>query len=105
MRTREEIYDDDISPLMTQIIQICKDADIPMVCDFALDDDRGDDDPPGLHCTTLLCPADSNDKTKRIRDAAKPAVAEWVAFVTHPDGTREQTGGNMPMPPRTGEIK
>lgn len=105
MRTREEVYDDDISPLMVRIIQLCKDADIPMVCDFALDDDRGGGDPPGLHCTTALCPADANDKTKRLEAASRPVEAQWAAFVTHADGTREQIGGNVPMPPRTGVIK
>lgn len=94
-RTREEIYDADIHPMMVKIIQICKDADIPMVADFALDDDRGSDDAEGLHCTTSICPADANDKSKRISAAAEPAVkSEWAAFTVHADGRREQVAGS-----------
>ena len=30
----EDVYDEKISPLMTQIIAICKEYDMPMVCKF-----------------------------------------------------------------------
>jgi len=36
MYDKEQIYDEKISPLMTQIIQICKENDIKMVADFYL---------------------------------------------------------------------
>lgn len=36
---RERAYDEEINPLMAQIIAICKRADIPMVANFRLDDD------------------------------------------------------------------
>jgi len=38
--TKEEIYDTQISPLMKEVIRICKEADIPLVADFQLDNDR-----------------------------------------------------------------
>lgn len=100
-RTREEIYDEEISPLMTKIIQVCKDAGIPMVCDFALDDDwvEGEDDPPRLHCTTSIVPASADEKSKRIAEAAKIERHTWAAFTIHADGRREQVAGShMPEP-------
>ena len=48
-KTREEIYDAQIAPLMTQIIAICKANKIPMIANYNLDHD-GD----GLQCTTLI---------------------------------------------------
>ena len=35
--SKESIYDDKIDPLMTQIIEICKENKIPIICSFALD--------------------------------------------------------------------
>jgi hypothetical protein len=47
----EDAYDEHISPLMAQIIELCKTHKIPMVAQFLLDDDE-DGDP--LRCTTSL---------------------------------------------------
>lgn len=46
--TKEEIYDAQISPLMAQIIAICKEHKIAMVASFSLDLEEG------LCCTTCL---------------------------------------------------
>lgn len=48
---KEHVYDSQISPLMTQIIEICKEHSIPMIASFtyAVCQERG----PG-RCTTLL---------------------------------------------------
>lgn len=47
----ESVYDSEISPLMGQIIEICKKHKMPMLCSFAFhnDADKGVGD-----CTTLL---------------------------------------------------
>lgn len=50
--TREQMYDDKISPLMAQIIAICKEAQIPMLAEFALD--WSEDEQSHLKCTTAL---------------------------------------------------
>lgn len=50
--TKEEIYDEKISPLMTQIIAICKEHKIANVCSFSLDLEEG------LVCTTAMTEAD-----------------------------------------------
>ena len=44
--TKEEVYDREIAPLMSQIIGVCKREKISLVADFGLDGD--------LHCTTAL---------------------------------------------------
>lgn len=52
MSNREAVYDEKISPLMTQIIAICKEHDIPMVASFQYNDDRPDGEPQ--RCTTII---------------------------------------------------
>lgn len=52
--TKEQIYDAQISPLMVQIIAICKQHKIPVVATFGL----GQDDNGDLHCTTVIIPKD-----------------------------------------------
>jgi hypothetical protein len=47
---KEQIYDAQISPLMTQIIAICKAGGISMLAHF----DISHEDDPGLACTTCL---------------------------------------------------
>ncbi len=46
MKTKEEVYDEEINPLMAKIIAICKRDKIAMICNFYLNDD--------LQCTTAL---------------------------------------------------
>jgi hypothetical protein len=47
----ESVYDEQISPLMQQIIAICNEHQMPMVCSFAFEncEERGVGD-----CTTIL---------------------------------------------------
>ncbi|MCA8048054.1 hypothetical protein [Burkholderia arboris] len=49
--TKEQIYDEQISPLMTQIIAICKEHKIPILASFFT---PGDDDPELAVTTALL---------------------------------------------------
>lgn len=46
----EDVYDDQISPLMIQIIAICREHRLPMIASFAF---RNGEDGPDL-CTTSL---------------------------------------------------
>jgi len=39
MQDKEKIYDEEISPLMKQIISICKEKELPMFCAFQFNDD------------------------------------------------------------------
>ena len=47
---KEQTYDEKIFPLMKQIIAICKESKIAMVCTF----DIRDEDDPDLLCTSCL---------------------------------------------------
>ena len=49
-RTKEQVYDDEVFPLMAQIIDICKAHKIAMVASFAVPNE----DNPALQCTTAL---------------------------------------------------
>lgn len=55
MVDKEKVYDEHINPLMAQIIEICKENNIQMVCSFALNDDD-------LFCTTALLPEEKQSK-------------------------------------------
>ena len=50
---KEEIYDSQISPLMLQIIEICKAQGIAMMASFAIGHDG--EGPNGEDCTGLVC--------------------------------------------------
>lgn len=52
--SREVIYDEQIAPLMRQIIALCKEHDIPMVSSFQYNDDRPDGE--AALCTTVILP-------------------------------------------------
>lgn len=56
---KERIYDNEVSPLMTQIIAICKEHKINMAATFSLDIDPEPEQP--LYCTTILR-ADKSDE-------------------------------------------
>lgn len=49
LKDNEQVYDEQISPLMTKIIQICKDNNMPMFATFAYQDEQ--------LCTTSLPPS------------------------------------------------
>ena len=74
---KERLYDEQIAPLMQQIIAACKDAKINMAAQFSLDVD-GDAEEPGdpLVCTTIL-PLDPSDvqgykRVEALRRVMKP---------------------------------
>ena len=70
--TREEAYDSNISPLMTQIVAICKEHGIPMVASFQLNDERPADD--AFCCTTILVGGKDFADTCEALSAASSAL-------------------------------
>jgi hypothetical protein len=56
--TKEQIYDAEISPLMAQIIAICKAKKIPVIADFYLGDD--------LNCTTAILPEEFEPSDRQL---------------------------------------
>ncbi len=82
---KEAIHDEQIGPLVTQIIAICKEHKISMLCDFGLDED--------LHCTTSLLsddylPSDGQLKALRALRASTEAYAMAETIETLPDGSK-----------------
>jgi hypothetical protein len=51
---KEIIYDENIAPLMSKIISICKENDINMVASFQLQSENETDNGEHFLCTTLL---------------------------------------------------
>jgi hypothetical protein len=76
MYDKESIYDNEIAPLMKQIIAICKREQLPMVAQFYLKEEREDNGEP-MHCSTVIIPAKSEmhdeayDQLKCVSEAMK----------------------------------
>lgn len=63
---REQIYDKQINPLMAQIIQICKENNIPFVASFQLTANEDEDGP--LLCTSANLPDGSAKCLEQAQD-------------------------------------
>ncbi len=63
--TTEQIYDEQISPLMTQIIEICRANGISMIASFAIASETDSD----LRCTTHLLDGNGGVPFQRAYDA------------------------------------
>jgi hypothetical protein len=81
--SKEQAYDDHVSPLMAQVIALCKEHKINMAAQFALDCD-GDNGP--LYCTTILHDVDKDDERgiERMRQCRRVMYpsAPVFAFMT-----------------------
>jgi hypothetical protein len=95
---KEQVYDDKISPLMQQIIDICKEHGIAMMAsyDIAHDGDGPDgEDCSSLVCSTLLPDGDNNQNqvfaqaNAHIRRRGRPAP--MMITTDHGDGSRTMT--------------
>lgn len=65
---KEQVYDEKISPLMKQIIDICQEHNIGMIADFEIPNDEDSD----LCCTTGL--PGENDQVSRRHSLARQAL-------------------------------
>jgi len=80
--TKEDVYDEQIAPLMAQIIAICKEHRIPLVAQFNY---AADDEGPSF-CTTII-PAsavdrDDDGQSQRMARVAKPPPSFMALTVT-----------------------
>ncbi len=62
--TTEQIYDEKIAPLMTQIIEVCRASGISMIASFAI----ANEDDPDLRCTTHLLDGKGSMPFRRVYD-------------------------------------
>lgn len=79
--SKEDVYDEQINPLMARIIAICKEHDIPLVADFQLDDDRDACDPEDtFHCTTYVVPDNASPRLHAAKRAVQPLPPVLMAI-------------------------
>ncbi|MBS4191768.1 hypothetical protein KHA94_16380 [Bacillus sp. FJAT-49705] len=77
MFDKEEIYDNEIAPLMKQIIAVCKRENLPMVAQFFLKEEHPEYTGEPMYCTTTIIPAkdemnvDAHDWLKNVAQAMK----------------------------------
>ncbi len=91
---KEAVYDNQIAPLMAQIIALCKEHKINMIADFCLGPEA-DADADGfgqdVFCTTSL-PVDASDEAgvKRVNDVYRVLRPRSVfaAFTVITGGTK-----------------
>lgn len=70
---KEEIYDEQISPLMQQIIAICKDKGIAMQASFDIAHDG--EGPNGEDCSSLVCSTNLPDGDGKFNERFAKANA------------------------------
>jgi hypothetical protein len=80
---KESVYDNEISPLMKQIIEICKRENIPMAFNFAIKDDGEEEG--WLYCTTVHDHKSDPDvpyveKIEKARELFYPAKPLFMAM-------------------------
>jgi hypothetical protein len=68
-KTKEQIYDEQVNPLMAQVIKICQEVGIPFVTSFQLTTDEEDEDGAML-CTSCNLPKNATapclEEAKRV---------------------------------------
>ena len=82
---KEQAYDEIVSPLMTQIIETCKEHGIAMVASFAIPTEEDS----GLCCTTCL-PDENGDNAHGHKEAFRILRNDRPAMnmrVDHGDGS------------------
>lgn len=104
---REEKYDEHIAPLMSKIIKLCQEHDIPMIASFQLNDDRkngedtheetGEELGP-FYCTTrLFAEGDCGEKILKAGAALAPdPPPQWAAYVITDEKVEQVAGSTMP---------
>ena len=87
--SKEQVYDDEIAPLMARIIEVSKRAGIACFCTF----DISAEDDPGFHCTTCL-PDGDGVFPDAIRDCERRVCRrpQFMAFAITTEGG-EKGGG------------
>ena len=98
---KEEIYDSQISPLMSEIISIVKQHGISMIACFAIGHDGIG--PDGESCSSLICNTLLPDETGEVytrfteadavirRGYNQPDTASLTLTTEHGDGTKTLT--------------
>ena len=80
--SKEQVYDDQISPLMAQILKTCKENKIAMVFSFQLDD--ADDDNGPMYCDSKILTDDCepSDHMMKLGAMVGPRKANPLTMMT-----------------------
>jgi hypothetical protein len=73
IKDNEAVYDDQINPLMAQIIAICKEHEIPFLASFQYSEE-------GL-CTSYVLPSGSSPRLNVAADLLYPGEPTVATFV------------------------
>jgi len=88
--SKENVYDEQISPLVHQIIEICKEHNIALLLSAQLQDE----DDETLYCTSIL-PGDEDVSDERFVQALNiirpPSRSMMHMTTTHADGSQTLT--------------
>jgi hypothetical protein len=88
--SKENVYDEQISPLVHQIIEICKEHNIALLLSAQLQDE----DDETLYCTSIL-PGDDDVSDERFVKALNiirpPSRSMMHMTTTHADGSQSLT--------------
>jgi len=88
--SKENVYDEQISPLVHQIIDICKEHNIALLLSAQLEDE----DERRLYCTTIL-PGDDDVSDEKFVQALSiirpPSRSAMHITTTHADGSQTLT--------------
>jgi hypothetical protein len=81
---KEEIYDNEISPLMTQIIKTCKANNIAMLMSFSIPTKEE----PDLECTTAVLGDETNPPVhlKQALNVIRPPSSQTMLTTRNGDG-------------------
>lgn len=82
----EKIYDEQVAPLMAQVIEIAKKHDMPFVASFQLTDDQDEDGP--LMCTSANLPEECSERLEQAKDILYAPASSSVLTLT----TRDEQG-------------
>lgn len=72
---KEQVYDEKISPLMRQVIEICQEHNIGMIADFEIPNDEDSD-----LCCTSSTPGDGDQVSRRHSRARSVLMGGGRAF-------------------------
>lgn len=72
MYDKEQIYDEQISPLMSQILKICKENNVQMAMQFYLQDAESNPDGRPMYCTSFV-----NDLHDDMIDYVATEAMRW----------------------------
>lgn len=95
---KEQVYDNQISPLMQQIITVCKEQGIAMMASF--DIAHKEEGPNGEDCTRLVCNTllpDGNGEPNPVFTQANTLIrrngrpAPMMFTTSHGDGSKTMT--------------